>query len=311
MQLDLIIPTYNRCEQLPRVFESLRDATIPAGLEVRVLVVDNNSTDRTPLVVADETKLWGGRMRYALEPKQGKSYALNTAIQQTSGELIGIFDDDQEIDPGWFNAIIEAFKQPDLDFISGPVKPRWDYVAMPDWFPPNNRAVIGWVDGGEQVCEFGSDDYEGIMTGGNSVMRRRVIERVGLYDTRLGRSNVNLLGGEDQDFYERMLTAGCRGQYRPDLVMHFQVAANRLTKKYYRDWCHWNGVSLGLMDRARPKPIAYFLGVPRFLFKRALAGLFEQIKAPFTKPAPAILFSNELWFRHWIGYFYGKHFYSG
>ena len=61
MQLDLIIPTYNRSEQLPRVFESLRDATIPAGLDVHVLVVDNNSTDRTALVVADETKLWGGR----------------------------------------------------------------------------------------------------------------------------------------------------------------------------------------------------------------------------------------------------------
>jgi glucosyl-dolichyl phosphate glucuronosyltransferase len=309
MQLDLIIPTYNRCEQLPRVFESLRDAAIPAGLDVQVLVVDNNSTDRTRYVVADEAKLWGGRLRYVLESKQGKSYALNTAIQQTAGELIGIFDDDQEMDVNWFNAIVEAFQQPDVDFISGPVKPRWDFAQMPQWFPQDYRAVIGWVDGGEQVCEFGSDDYEGIMTGGNSVMRRRVIERVGLYDTRLGRSNRNLLGGEDQDFYERMLAAGCRGQYHPKLVMHFQVAPSRVTKKYYREWCHWNGVALGLMDRARPKPIAYFLGVPRFLFKRALAGLFEQFKGPFTQAPPARLFSNELWVRHWIGYFYGKHFY--
>ncbi|NOT61095.1 MAG: glycosyltransferase family 2 protein [Acidobacteria bacterium] len=309
MQLDLILPTYNRCTQLPRVFESIRDAMIPADLNVQVLVVDNHSTDQTAHVVADETRLWGGRMRYLLEPQQGKSFALNTAIQRTSGELIGIFDDDQEMDAGWFNALAEAFKQTELDFISGPVKPRWDFVAVPAWLPQSYRAVIGWVDGGDQMREFGKD-YEGIMTGGNSVFRRSVVDRIGLYDTRLGRTNTNLIGGEDQDFHERMMAAGCRGQYRPDLIMHFQVAAQRLTKAYYRNWCHWNAVSLGVMDRARPKPMPYFLGVPRYMFAHAVTGLLEQLKAPFTQSNPSALFTHELAVRHWLGYFYGKHFFK-
>ena len=256
LKLDLILPTYNRQAHLPRVFESIRDATIPADLDLRVTVVDNNSTDQTRQVVEAEMLHWGGRMAYLLEPQQGKSFALNTAIQRTSGDLIGIFDDDQEMDVNWFNGVAEAFAKPEVDFIGGPVKPRWDYVAVPDWLPKTYRSVLGWVDGGAQVLEFGKA-YEGIMTGGNSVFRRAVIERIGLYDTRLGRTNTNLIGGEDQDFHERLMAAGCRGQYRPAVVMHFQVAQHRLTKAYYRDWCYWNAVSLGVMDRARPKPMPY------------------------------------------------------
>ena len=310
MKLNLILPTYNRCAQLPRVFESIRDATIPPALDVQVLVVDNNSTDQTRPAVEAEMSHWGGRMTYLLETQQGKSFALNAAIQQTSGELIGIFDDDQEMDANWFNAIAAAFETPEIDFISGPVKPCWDYVAVPAWLPQTYRAVIGWVDGGDQLREFGKD-YAGIMTGGNSVLRRTVVERIGLYDTRLGRTNKNLIGGEDQDFHERMMAAGCRGQYRPDLVMHFQVASQRLTKAYYRNWCHWNAVSLGVMERARPKPMPYFLGVPRYMFAHAVTGLLQQIKAPFTNPNPSALFTHELAVRHWLGYFYGKHFFSG
>jgi hypothetical protein len=93
--------------------------------------------------------------------------------------------------------------------------------------------------------------------------------------------------------------------------MHFQVAAQRLTKTYYRNWCWWNAVSLGVMDRQRPKPVAYFLGVPRYMFVQALTGLGAQIKAPFTQTSPPVLFTHELAVRHWLGYFYGKHFFNG
>jgi glucosyl-dolichyl phosphate glucuronosyltransferase len=309
MQLDLILPTYNRCHNLPHVFESIRDATIPAGVDVRVLVVDNHSTDQTRQVVEAELQLWGGRMSYLFEPQQGKSFALNSAIQKTSGELIGIFDDDQEVGVNWFNTITEAFKQDDLDFISGPVLPRWDSAVKPAWLPQTYRSVLGWVDGGDKILDYGKD-YDGIMTGGNTVMRRRVIERIGLYDTRLGRTNTNLIGGEDQDFHERMMAAGMRGQYRPDLVMHFRVAQKRLTKTYYRDWCYWNAVSLGVMDRARPKPMPYFLGVPRYMFANAVNGVIAHLKAPVSNTDAAALFTHELAIRHWVGYFYGKHFYK-
>ena len=61
MRLDVIIPTYNRHEMLRRTLNSLLAAEVPHGLDVRVTVVDNNSTDQTRQTVEDYTKRFGGR----------------------------------------------------------------------------------------------------------------------------------------------------------------------------------------------------------------------------------------------------------
>jgi hypothetical protein len=47
------------------------------------------------------------------------------------------------------------------------------------------------------------------------------------------------------------------------------------------------------------------------MFVQALTGLGAQIKAPFTQTSPPVLFTHELAVRHWLGYFYGKHFFNG
>ncbi len=51
MQLDVVIPTYNRSSLLRKALGSLLNARIPPGLEVRIIAVDNNSTDDTKAVI--------------------------------------------------------------------------------------------------------------------------------------------------------------------------------------------------------------------------------------------------------------------
>ena len=47
MQLDVVIPTYNRGALLRRTLESLLAADRPDALQTDVFVVDNRSTDHT------------------------------------------------------------------------------------------------------------------------------------------------------------------------------------------------------------------------------------------------------------------------
>ena len=47
--------------------------------------------------------------------------------------------------------------------------------------------------------------------GGNAVIRRSMLEKVGPYKTWLGRTDKGLLSGEDEDMYHRLLAAGARG----------------------------------------------------------------------------------------------------
>src|SRR5829696_2592240 len=307
MRLDVIIPTYNRQDLLPLSLNSLFTAEIPAGLEVTINVVDNNSTDGTRVVVESFQKKFGDRIRYYFERQQGRSHALNAGISATTGDLVGTIDDDEEIDPTWYTTAFAAFRERPLDFIGGPYVPRWS-ITPPEWLPPAYGGVVGWVDGGDREVSYDSN-YPGILMGGNAVFTRAVLSKVGLYTTWLGRTDKGLLTGEDEDLYVRLLAIGARGMYLPDLKIYHHVTPDRLTKSYFRRWCFWRGVSLGLLDRTRKLPCPYLFGIPRWHYRNALQGLLSTTTQLVVKPKnPADAFAAELGVWDWLGLLYGRHF---
>jgi glucosyl-dolichyl phosphate glucuronosyltransferase len=308
MQLDVVIPTYNRQEMLKRTLESLLAAEAPPGLDVRVTVVDNNSKDNTRGEVEALKEKFGGRLHYVFESQQGRSHALNAGIAATTGELVGMIDDDEEIEARWYKTIQTAFSQPEVDFIGGPYVPRWG-AECPNWFPMNYTGVIGWVDGGASVAAF-DESYPGILMGGNAVISRSTLEKVGPYGTALGRTDKHLLSCEDEDMYRRLLAAGARGLYLPDLIIYHYVPPERLTKRYFRRWCFWRGVSQGILDRERRSAVAYLAGVPRWLYGQAARGLVRKASGALRRARdPAQSFTDELAAWDLAGFFYGKHLY--
>jgi glucosyl-dolichyl phosphate glucuronosyltransferase len=309
MQLDVVIPTYSRQELLQRTLKSLTRADMVPEMKVRITVVDNNSKDETRRVVEDWIERSDDRVRYVFEGRQGRSHALNAGIASTDGDLIGMIDDDEEVDVNWFKTIHSAFKNGGVDFIGGPYLPRWG-ADRPEWLPMEYLGVIGWVDGGNKICPF-DENYPGILMGGNSVLTRSIIEKVGPYSTSLGRTDKHLLSCEDEDMYARLLAAGARGFYMPDLIIYHYIPQERLTKRYFRKWCFWRGVSLGILDRERRSAVDYMAGVPRWLYGHAARGLLMKVKEPIVKGKnPAQSFSGELAVWDFAGFFYGKYFYK-
>jgi glucosyl-dolichyl phosphate glucuronosyltransferase len=307
MRLDVILPTFNRHDLLKLTLESLLAADVPPDLGVSVTVVDNNSSDATCETVEGYQARFSGRLHYVFEKKQGRSHALNTGINSTSGDLVGMIDDDEQIDHQWFRRIYEMFAGGDLDFIGGPYVPHWPGTP-PSWLPPNHAGVIGVVDGGSQHV-YGTSDAE--LMGGNAVISRAMLTKVGLYSTDLGRNGKRPLADEDTDMYHRLLAAGARGMYVPDLIIYHYIHPNRLTKRYFRRWHFWRGVSSGRLDQRQPQPTPYLLGVPRYLFGSAARGFLRMLPrmAGFEKD-PAELFGDELKVFDLVGFFYGKHFYK-
>ena len=309
MQLDVIIPTYNRQEMLKRTLDSLLVAEVPSGMGVQVTVVDNNSRDNTRQVVKDWMAKFNGHLNYMFERQQGKSHALNTGIKLTGGDLVGIIDDDEEVDGRWYTTIYSAFSESGVDFIGGPYMPRWG-AEPPAWLPENYPGVIGLINGGDKVVAY-DENFPGILMGGNAVLSRSILEKVGPYSTDVGRIGGNLLAGEDEDMYRRLLAIGARGFYRPDLIIYHYIPPERLTKRYYRRWCFWRGVSCGVLDRKRQEPAAYLGGVPRYLYGRAARGLLRLSKGAFSRSRDlAQSFSDELAVWDLAGFFYGKHLYK-
>jgi glycosyltransferase involved in cell wall biosynthesis len=307
MHLDVIIPTFNRQELLHRTLKSLLDAPIPAGLEVCVVAVDNNSTDNTREVVESWMSRFSGRLRYVFESKQGRSAAINSGVAATSGDLIGMIDDDEEVGPAWFEGIQMAFSNDDVDFIGGPCVPRWG-ADPPAWLPRGYRGVLAWVETTDEIMPY-EKSGTGILMGGNAIIRRSILERVGPYSISLGRTDKRLLSCEDEEMYHRLLDAGARGLYLPHLVVRHYIPPERLTKSYHRSWCLWHGVSKGVLDKSRREPVVYLIGVPRYIVGNAFRGLIRIVKGPFSKTDPGDRFGSELALWHLAGFFYGKHFF--
>jgi glucosyl-dolichyl phosphate glucuronosyltransferase len=306
MQLDVILPTFNRHELLKLTLESLLVAEVPSHLAVSVTVVDNNSSDATHSTVESYAGRFSGRLHYVFEKRQGRSHALNAGINATSGDLVGMIDDDEQIDSQWFRRIYEMFAGGEVDFIGGPYVPRWP-GDPPVWLPRSHAGVIGIVDGGPQHA-YGTSDAE--LMGGNAVISRPMLTKVGLYSADLGRNGRRPLADEDTDMYHRLLAAGARGVYVPDLIIYHHIHPERLTKRYFRRWHFWRGVSSGRLDQRQPQPTPYLFGVPRHLLGSAARASLRMLPAMMGfRKDPAGLFGDELKVFDLFGFFYGKHFY--
>lgn len=308
LKLDVLVPTRNRAPYLARTLESLLDAPVPDGLMVRILVINNGSTDGTGPLLEWINAQSRGRVEAIHERRRGKSRALNAGIAVSSADLVGMIDDDEEIDAAWYGEVFRSFQDPSLQFVGGPYVPRWT-SEPPSWIPNEYPAVIGSVNSGDEERDFGPD-FPGILKGGNAVIRRETLMRVGPYAEYLGPSgDARLLSCEDEEMYLRLLGSGARGRYLPKLIVHHHVWSSRLSPGYFRRWCFWRGVSRGLMDRAHPMPVAYLGGVPRFLYGRAAHGLVNVFARALGSNRPPQL-ADELSLWDIVGYWWGRHIYT-
>jgi glucosyl-dolichyl phosphate glucuronosyltransferase len=305
VKLDVVVPTYNRSQLLRRTLASLLTAPIPEGLSVTVLVVDNNSKDDTAHVVSEFPCPADRSLVYVREIRQSSSHARNAGISAGTGELIGFIDDDEEIDPLWYQVVAREFSDPSVDFIGGPYLGDWA-APPPAWLPPGYHAVIG-VTPPKPRGRFGSE-FSGNLMGGNAVIRRTVFDRIGAYSTRLGRSGKGLLSEEDAEFCQRLEAASIYGIHVPDLVIHHYIPKERLTRKYHRRWSFWRAVSQGVLDRNVREPSVYVLGIPRHRIGRALRSIVAYPGHRLSRVTQGQAFADELATWDLLGFIYGKHF---
>ncbi len=305
MNLDVVVPTYNRSALLRRTIASLLEASVPNGLNVTVLIVDNNSKDDTEAVVREIAAQTDRTVVYVKETKQGSSHTRNAGISSGAGDIIGFIDDDEEIDRRWYDVVEREFRDESVDFIGGPYLPNWAAPA-PDWLPPGYHAAIGVVLPKPRAV-FGQG-FSGNLMGGNAVIRRKVFDQLGTYSTRLGRSGKGLLSEEDAEFCRRLMTAKVHGMYVPDLLIHHYIPVERLTRRYHRRWCYWRAVSQGVLHRELEEPGVSVFGIPRHRIGRAVRGLLSLPGHRLSGNGKGRAFADELSAWDLAGFVYGKHF---
>lgn len=288
MKYSIVIPTHNRAGELRETLESL--AALACAEPWEVVVADNNCTDDTGGVVRDAAARFPVPLRYVFERVPGRSAALNAGISRASGEILVTIDDDVRVEPDYLDHVGRAFATLPCDYIGGRVLPLWR-GRRPDWLPEHRTrhwAVIALVDEGPEPFEWTTM----LPIGANFAMTRRAFEAVGPWNNAVGRKAGTLLGQEVREWCLRARDKGLRGYYAPASVVRHVIHADRLTKRYFRRWFYWRGISRALMyqqrglDMESPQrttfdfaTMPHVAGVPRYLYRTAMSTLRGVIAA--------------------------------
>ena len=303
MKYSIVIATYHRARDLRDTLQSL--AGLDADGPWEVIVVDNNSPDDTRQVVESTAAGFPVELRYVFEREQGRSPALNAGIRAACGRIIATTDDDVRVERDWLTRASAALAQHGCDYVGGRVLPIWG--AQPPAWIPNHASqqwgVIALLDYGQAPLEFGAR----VPLGVNMAFTRDAFDRAGLFDPHTGRRAGTLLGQEVREWCIRARTAGVRGFYIPEMALRHIIPANRLNKEYFRRWFYWRGISRARLyqsaglDMEAPertsldfRTVPHVLGVPRYLYRKALASIWLAITRTLAGD-PVAAFDHELW----------------
>jgi glycosyltransferase involved in cell wall biosynthesis len=140
-RLTVITPSLSQAKYLERALRSVLDQNYP---DLEYIVMDGGSTDGS----ADILRRYDDQLAYWVsEPDQGQSWAINRAIERSTGEVIAYINSDDYYLPGAFEAALPRFENPAVRWVAGAteyreVDGRLDSIAGPIE-PAGSRA--SWV----------------------------------------------------------------------------------------------------------------------------------------------------------------------
>ncbi len=243
--ISVIICTYNRDSYIYKTLEFVAINDLSTE-EYEILLIDNNCTDNTVAECERFQKSFPNvRYRYFLETKQGLSYARNRGIAEAHGDCFVFLDDDAFVEFNYLrNLRLYLSQYPEMMAYGGKIIPLYETGYEPDWMSPWLVPIVSAIDKSPDIVPFTGKSYP---IGANMGFRRSCIEKVGLFNTTLGRTKKNLIGGEEKDIFNRVQLQNMQVLYFPNLIVHHVIPESRTTMTYVRNMA----VGVGQSEKIR------------------------------------------------------------
>jgi glycosyltransferase involved in cell wall biosynthesis len=287
MKITVILCTYNRCEALAKALESIAASTLPSAVAWEVLVVDNNSSDRTREVAEKFCRQYPDYFRYVFESQSGKSYALNAGIREARGNVLAFTDDDVVVEPTWLQNLTAPLQDKECAGVGGRILPEQTF-SPPRWVPLGDRYALA------PLAVFAPDLKAGPLHeppfGANMAFQKRVFEQYGGFRTDLGPRPGSEIRNEDTEFGLRLLAAGELLRYEPSAIVYHSVPQYRITRQYFLTW-RFDKARADIREFGIPADTRWYIaGIPLYLFRRFAAWTLRW----FVAIQPAQRFSAKL-----------------
>jgi glycosyltransferase involved in cell wall biosynthesis len=246
-KVDLAICTWNRADLLEKTLDSIKRLIVPYQVQLRVIVVDNGSTDGTANILKqfaiDESFTKRHQVLLLDESQQGHTYARNKAIESIDSDLLIWTDDDVILDAFLIQKYVEfADDNPDTAFFGGKIEP--DFEETPEaWITENWEKLKGCFaarDLGDLPTPFSKDR---LPYGANFAIRSS-IQKHFPFDVELGRRGQKVNGEDELEMMRRVLDAGYLGRWVPESKVKHFIDRSRMTELYVREYFVGKGRAL-------------------------------------------------------------------
>jgi glucosyl-dolichyl phosphate glucuronosyltransferase len=257
VRISVVICTFHRPQYLKKVLTSLSCQTLEKT-DYEIIVIDSGSSDETRGIVNSSC----GDIRKTVIQlgDTGLSDARNTGIRNSTGRIIAFLDDDALADPDWLEQILSVFDDGGTRVCAcgGKLDLLWEQ-ERPGWIHDRMLTYLGRFDLGVAGCPVPG------LIGVNMAFDRRVFDRIGFFDTDLGRIEGNLLSGDEVDFFSRMRRNSLMIWYHPKIHVLHHVPPERNTKGFFYQRYYWQGRSDAIQNKKEKSCTAVFIRMGSFL----------------------------------------------
>ena len=212
--VDILLCTFRRPE-VAQTLASLGALKIPEGMQVRVVVADNDETPSAEARVRAAEAALPGPLIYLHAPARNISIARNACLDAATADWIAFLDDDEVADPDWLAELHAKASETGADGLFGPALAEYGPDA-PDWMQARDyHSNIPERRGGHVETGYTCNAF--LRWAGTPWQNER-------FEIARGRS-----GGEDTEFFFRLGRLGAQFEICDTAIVREPVAKSRLS----------------------------------------------------------------------------------
>jgi len=254
----VVIPTYNRSEQLKDCLNSIAELNYPRDCFEVIVVDDGSSASPEPLIERFTEHM---EIKLLAQNNAGPAAARNTAAQEAKGDFLAFTDDDCIVSPDWLKAFSDNLSKKDDTLVGG-----LTINALPEnAFSTTSQLLVSYLyryyENNSIMSRF--------FTSNNMAISTNMFIRMGGFEVTRLRATA-----EDREFCYRWLHHGHEMTYAPKAVVYH---AHNLTLRTfcYQHFNYGRGAFYYHNCRARSsgeqikvEPFSFYLNMMRCPFSQ-------------------------------------------
>lgn len=218
-KISVCICTYKRLNLLVRLVQGLQRQETNGLFTYSIVVVDNDFLRSAEKTVEELKSSSSIPILYCCEPEQNIALARNKAVANAAGDFIAFIDDDEVPSGSWLINLFKAREVFQVEGILGPVVPS--YEANPPEWVVRGKFYERPSHGTGQILHWTNTRT------GNVLFKRDIFDREKNWFKREFGS-----GGEDRDFFRRMIAQGFRFAWCAEAPVYETVPPERYKRSF-------------------------------------------------------------------------------